>query len=70
VFGDFADVQQTVVPGKSSRRRKFRETNNFAEIGFADFGAAVTSRTICKAASPPAPLVAKMWTVPSSGRQS
>src|SRR2546423_13636596 len=40
MLGDFADVQETVGAGKKlDESAKFREANDFAEIGFADFGA-------------------------------
>src|SRR5712664_2895337 len=40
MLGDFADMQETVGTGKKlDESAKFREPNDFAEIGFADFGA-------------------------------
>src|SRR5438552_6584187 len=40
MLGDFANMQETVGAGKKlDESAKFREANDFAEIGFADFGA-------------------------------
>src|SRR5207302_6051716 len=40
MLGDFADVQEAVGAGeKFDESAELRETNDFAEIGFADFGA-------------------------------
>src|SRR5271170_4417094 len=39
MFGDFADVQEAVGAGEEfDEGAEFREANDFAEIGFADFG--------------------------------
>src|SRR5271154_7180372 len=39
MFGDFADVQEAVGAGeKLDEGAELREANDFAEIGFADFG--------------------------------
>src|SRR5277367_1806779 len=39
MFGDFADVQEAVGAGeKFNEGAELREANNFAEVGFADFG--------------------------------
>src|SRR5439155_26335647 len=40
MLGDFANMQETVGAGKKlDESAKFREANDFAEMGFADFGA-------------------------------
>src|SRR5258708_20643847 len=40
MLGDFADVQEAVGAGEEfDESAELRETNDFAEIGFADFGA-------------------------------
>ena len=39
MFGDFADVQEAVRAGEElDESAELREANDFAEIGFADFG--------------------------------
>ena len=39
MFGDFADVQEAVGAGEEfDESAEFREANDFAKIGFADFG--------------------------------
>src|SRR5215475_5328093 len=39
MFGNFTDVEQTIGTGeKLDESAEFRESNNFAEIGFAHFG--------------------------------